>query len=165
YIILIVIVIGGGIYVGLRFLKPANASSNNQSADASGQNNSGPGGRFGGGGRGNFKPLTGTIASISGLTIVMTASDGSTKNIVTTSDTRISEMDNGTRQTLSISDLKTGETINVMAQDTTVNPITPQMIIIGTFTPPAESSGGYQGGGNGGGWNGGSQNNSGSMVN
>jgi len=95
----------------------------------------------------------------------MTASDGSTKNIVTTSDTRISEMDNGTRQTLSISDLKTGETINVMAQDTTVNPITPQMIIIGTFTPPAESSGGYQGGGNGGGWNGGSQNNSGSMVN
>ncbi len=145
YILIIVVILVGGIYSGIRFLKPANAGSNDQTANASGQNPSGQNGRFAGG-RGNVKPLTGTISSISGMTIVMTASDGSTKNIATTGETRISEMENGSRTTLALTDLTVGETINVMAQDTSADPITPRIIIVGTFSPP---SGGSQGGG----WN------------
>ena len=154
YIVLIVIVLVGGGYAAFHFLKPANAGNNNQTVDAVGQNPGGQG-RFGGGNRGNFKPLHGTITSINSSTIIMKADDGSSKKIAVASDTRISKMDNGSRTTLVLSDLKTGDELNVMAQDTTTDQITPQMIIVGTFSPPTGGQGGYRDGG----WNGGNRDN------
>lgn len=149
YIVILVVVLGGAFFAALKYLKSSKAQ-NNQTADANGQNSPGQNGRFGrGGNRGNFTPLHGTISGVSDSTIVMKTDDGSSKNITTTSDTRIMKMDNGERSTLALSDLKVGDEINVMTEDSSQNPIAARMIFIGTFSPPA-NRGQWQGGGTGG---------------
>ena len=154
YIIIIVLGLAGVVFGGITFFKKSNPNSSQtvQSQNATNPNNAGPGsggrgswGGQGGAGRANFKPLHGTVSSTSSDTIVMKADDGSSKNITVSSDTRISKMDNGERTTLAITDVKSGDEINVMAQDTTGSTITPRMIIIGTFSPP-QGRGSYQGG-------------------
>lgn len=146
YILLLVIVVVSSAAAGYFLLRPKTASTALEQTTSPDKN-----GYSGGfsqdrqGGRGNFKPLHGTISSINtnSGTIMMKADDGSTKNISISSDTRISKMDNSQRQELAITDLSAGEEINVMASDTTQTDITPRMIVIGTFTPPSRGS--YQG--------------------
>jgi hypothetical protein len=72
----------------------------------------------------------------------MKADDNSVKNISVSSDTRISKMTDEQQETLTIAEVKTGDEINVMAQDTTTGDITAQMIVIGTFTPPQRGESG-----------------------
>lgn len=153
YIIILVIGLLAITFAGIKFFKKSNQSSTqaSESQGSSSPNNAGQGSGTGrgqrGANRGNFKPLHGTVTSVSSDTITMKADDASTKNIAVSSTTRISKTDNGQRVTLTISDIKTGDEINVMAQDTTTSNITARMIIIGTFTPPQRSgssqSGGY----------------------
>jgi hypothetical protein len=154
YIIILVLGLAGVVFGGIMFFKKSNTNSAQtaKSQDATNPNNAGPGsggrgswGGQGGAGRANFKPLHGTVSSVNSDTIVMKADDGSSKNITVSSDTRISRTDNGQRATLAITDVKTGDEINVMAQDTTQSTITPRMIIIGAFTAP-QGRGSYQGG-------------------
>ena len=150
YLGVIVIVVVLVVWAGIKILKPSSTTADTSSPNSQ----TGPGNKRGqwgqGGERGNFKPLHGTITSIDANsgTIVMKADDGSTKNITTDSTTRISEMSNDTRQTLAISDLTSGEEINVMASDTSAATITPRMIIVGAFTPPQRPSGSYGNGEN-----------------
>jgi hypothetical protein len=127
--VLVLIILVGGVYL---LVKKTN-SKNTQTASNS-QNGGQNSFRRGGGNfanRGNFKPITGTISSISGQTIVLKVSDGTTKNI-DCSNARISEFSNGSRTQLSMSDLTVNETINVMG-DSTQNPIQARMIIVGTM--------------------------------
>ena len=114
----------------------------------------GPGGssRFGSGqrtGRGNFKPTTGTIASISGQTLVITLADNTTKNIDCSNTSRISETQNGTTTQLAFADLKVGDKINVMGTDTN-GTIAARMIFIGDMPTRGGGGGGYGGSGSGG---------------
>lgn len=139
YITVLVLILGGIDYAAVKFTKPKTNSNSTAAAGAAPSN-----GRFGGHGqdfnRGDFKPLTGTVSSINGQTIIMKADDGSSKNITVASTTRISKPENGQRASLTILDIKVGDTINIMADDTTVADITPRMIFIGTFSPPQNGS-------------------------
>ena len=135
------LVIGGLVFLGLKFLKPKNnaltaQATNNQFPQGNGASG-GWAGRGNGQGRGgNFTPpVHGTIQSINSDTIVLTADDGSTKNVTITSDTRITDMENGQRTTLALSDLTNGEAISVMNSGTDTTNIQARMIIVGTFTP------------------------------
>jgi hypothetical protein len=83
--------------------------------------------------RGDFKPLHGTISSISGNSIIMKSDDGSTKTINISDSTRISAEENGQINTLQFSDLKQNDEINVMASDTTQSTIDAKMIFIGSM--------------------------------
>jgi hypothetical protein len=143
YVLILVIGIGGiafGAYEIHKLSSNKTATATNDQNPSQGGNNPGGGGgrQWGqGGGRGNFTPpVHGTIASISGSTIVMTADDGSTKNVAVSGTTRITETQNGSRTTLQLSDLKQGEEISVMNSGTDTTNLTARMIIIGTFTPP-----------------------------
>jgi len=154
YIVLVVIVIGAAVFLWYKFLGPGKTKSTQTADNGSQQNGSGFGGqngqsrgRGGSGQRGNFTPLHGTVSSINGQTIVMKADDGSNKNIICDSNTRISEQDNGQMTQLALTDLKNGDEITVMANGSTSGDITPRMIIIGTFTRPSGGSGRNWGGG------------------
>jgi len=154
YIIILIVVVGGIVFASLKFFKKADHQSETAAAqDPIDPNNRGQGanGRSWGGGQGgnrpSMKPLHGTVSSTSSDAIVMKADDGSSKNISISPDTLISRMDNGQRETLTISDVKNGDEINVMAEDSSQSTITPRMIIIGTFSMPQRGqSGGYPGG-------------------
>ena len=153
YIIALLLVIGGLVWLGFKFLKPKNNNVVAQTTDNQPTGDSQSGGWAGRGnrqgGRGNFSPpVHGTIQSISGNNIILTADDGSTKNVTTDANTRITDMENGERTQLALSDLANGESISVMNSGTDTTNITARMIFIGTFTPG-------QGRGN---WGGGSQN-------
>jgi len=143
-IVLLAIVIGAGWW-----LYKSSQAKNSQNTQDQSQDQFGPSGRQWGGGnggnRGIFTPLHGTITEINGSTIIMKADDGSNKNITITSDTRIMKTENGQRTTLAMSDLKIGDEINVMSQDTSADPVSARMIIIGTFSPPT-NRGQWQGG-------------------
>jgi len=144
YIAIVVVVVAGAVWAGAKFLGKSNGSNNGGSV--AGANNQR--GQFGQGrGRGNFKPLSGTIQSISGQTIAMKADDGSAKNITVADTTRIMKQDNGQRVTLTIADLKVSDKINIMSDDNTKTDITARMIMVGDFTPP---QGGFRPGGSGG---------------
>lgn len=137
YLVMLIVVFGGVIYFGVKYLKPKN--TDNQVAS---QNQNGGFRQGGGTGRENFTPpITGTVSSISNQTIVMKESDGTIKNITCDSSTRISKEDNGQRATLAISDIKTGDTINVMSSDTSGANITAKMIFVGTMSFPTRGNG------------------------
>jgi len=144
-IVLLAIVIGAGWW----FYKLSQAKNAQNTQDQS-QDQFGLSGRQWSGGkggnRGNFKPLHGAISEISDSIIVIKTNDGSSKNIATTSDTRIMKMENGQRITLEFSDLKVGDEINIMAQDSNQSTITARMIFIGTFSPPINRGQGQGGG-------------------
>lgn len=155
YIVILLVAVGICTFAGFKFLKGsksntaaqmANSSAQDQpgSGFGSGNGNSAQGGRSGrnGQGRGNFQPVHGTIASIDGQIIKMTADDNSTKNITTSSTTRITRMDSGQRVTLTLSDLKVGDEINVMNSGTDTTNIAARMIIVGQFTMPQNGGGG-----------------------
>jgi len=150
YIVAMLLVVGGFVWLSVKFLKPksntlAVQATNNQFPQGNGQSG-GWAGRGNGQGRGNFAPpVHGTIKSISGSTIVMTADDGSTKNVTTSADTRITEMTNGQRTELALSDLTNGEEISVMNSGTDTTNLQARMIIIGTFTP-GQNRGSWSGG-------------------
>lgn len=155
YIIILMCGVGILSFIGLKILKSSNAKTANsdQSQTANGPANSqnqDPSGqsRRGGGARGNFKPLEGTITSISEQTIVMKADDGSTKTINCSDSTRIMSQDNSQRTTLTLNDLKSGDLINVMSNDNTQATIDARMIFLGQFTPP-QNGGSYRGGSQG----------------
>ncbi|MGA2666638.1 MAG: hypothetical protein ABSE91_00930 [Patescibacteria group bacterium] len=149
YLILIFVVILAAIFGGYELFKSSKSSNQQASANSGSQSGSSGSRRFGGS-RDNFKPLHGNITALNGQTIVMKADDGSTKNIDISSSTRIMEQQNGQMTQLSLSDLKVGDEINVMASDTTSSDITPRMIIIGQFQRPTNfspGSGGFNGSG------------------
>lgn len=148
--LLVALIIGGGVTFGILKLTKANKGSSqqaisndqfNQKGEAGGQ---GFAGRIG---RGNFSPpTTGTIQTISGSTITLTATDNSTKSITTDSNTRFSKFDNGTRTTLALSDLKTGDQISVMGTSDSSGNITARMVFIGQMPTPqrrSSESGGF----------------------
>ena len=136
YIILLVIVLGGSIWAGIKFLKPTN--KNNQTSGS----NLNQGRRFQGQGnfnRANFPRIHGTISSINGSTIVLKADDGNNKNIICSSSTRIIKQENGQMSQLTISDLKMGDEINVMSSATDgQSDIQARAIIVGKFQPPQD---------------------------
>lgn len=128
---------------GVLIYKASKTKATNQTVADSSQNTPGQNGRgnWQGGQRGNrvnFQPVQGTIQSIdnSTSTIVMKASDNSVKNVTCSSSTRIMKTDNGTRQTLAITDLKPGDQINVVSSDNTQATIAARMIIIGQLQSP-----------------------------
>ena len=145
YIAIIVVIVAGAVWAGAKFLGKSG-DSNNQgqvAGESQGRDQFGPGR-----GRGNFKPLQGTITSISDQKIVMKADDGNTKNITVSSSTRIMKQENGERVALTLADLKAGDKINVMSDDTNKADIEARMIMIGEFTPP-QNRGSFPGGFNG----------------
>jgi len=146
YIIILIIGLLAITFASVKFFKkikenPVDTSNIENSFDPNATGQSQARGQRGGN-RGNFKPLHGTVTSINGNTIVMKADDNSVKNISVSSDTRISKMTDEQQETLTIAEVKTGDEINVMAQDTTTGDITAQMIVIGTFTPPQRGESG-----------------------
>lgn len=132
YLIMLIVILGGLIFFGAKYLKPKNTDS---PAMSQSQNNGFN--RGGGGGRGNFTPpITGTVESVNNQVVVMKESDGTIKNITVEASTRILKEDDGQRKTLVISDIKTGDKINVMSSDTSSSNITAQMIFVGTMSFP-----------------------------
>ncbi len=155
YIILLICVVGAATFFGFKFLRSSNSKQASVTSpdQAGGFAQNGYGGGAGrtrnpNSNRPNFKPLHGTISSIQDQTIVMKADDGSSKNIICSSTTRIMEQSNGQRVQLAVTDLKVGDEINLMSSDTTQSNITAQMIFIGQFTMPQRGSGSWQGGQN-----------------
>jgi hypothetical protein len=133
YLIILVLVIVL-LAIGYLHLTGKNTNSTTGQTNSAGSNNGYGPGRFGGGsgGRGNFQMVQGTIQSISGTTIVITVSDGTTKTITTDSSTRFMDFENGQRTTTSLSSLTTGEAINVPTSDSSQTTIAAKMIFIGT---------------------------------
>ena len=152
YIAIIIIVIASTTFAVFKFVLPANSKSQDSSEIADngsmGSYNGSTGGQNGrtgrGGQRGNFQRLHGTITSISSQTINMTADDKSTKTLTCDDNTRISTQENGQMTQLTLSELKPGDEINVMGDDTSSSNITPRMIIVGTFTAPQNGGGSWQ---------------------
>jgi hypothetical protein len=151
YIGVIVLILAIGGYFCWKFFKGSNSNQNSQAnsnAQQSPGGQSGFGGRQGSGGRtrGNFKPLHGTISSVSAAAIVMKADDGSSKTINVSDSTRISSQVNGQRTTLAITDLKQNDEINVIATDTTTATIDARMIFIGAMPTMGQRPSGQQDG-------------------
>lgn len=144
--------VGGFIFGAVKFAG-ANKNSSSQTAannPANNQNSSG-GGRGSGGrsGRGNFSPpTTGTIQTISGPNLTLTASDNSIKNVTTDSNTRFSKFDNGNRTQISLTDLKVGDQVSVIGSSDSTGTIVARMVFLGQMP-----TGGFRGGSNGSGGN------------
>lgn len=126
----VILLVGYKLFIGNK----NNSSSNQQQAGYGG------GGGFGGGNRGNFKPTTGTISSISGQILEVNVS-GTTDKVDCSNVSRIMESENGTTTQLTFSDLKVGQTVNVMGTNSN-GTIAARMIFIGTMPTRSNNNSG-----------------------
>lgn len=138
YIALILIGLAILIFAGIKFFKSGDSKS--KSAENQNSENNFSDGQYGrrgpGGNRAGIKPVSGTIESISGQTIKIKTDNESSKNIICSDETRISEQVDGEMSQLSLSDLMVGDKINVMTEDSSSSDIKARMIMVGEFTPP-----------------------------
>jgi hypothetical protein len=123
-VVLVIIAGVGGFFGGMQYQKSQSGASGQFAARGLGQ------GRFGGQ-NSSFRPVRGQILSIDSNSLTVKLSDGSTKIVVLASNTTFVKS-----ATAAQSDLKTGDTVNVIgsqnsdgsvtASDVAINPTTMQ---------------------------------------
>jgi hypothetical protein len=113
------IALGTGAFVGMRSAANNTASTTQPANGFQGQ---GPGGQGGQGGPPGFQQgdsAFGLLQSVNGTTLTLQTPDGQTVKVTTTSSTQITKVVNGSVQSVSLSDLTTGQP--VVAQGTTAS--------------------------------------------
>jgi hypothetical protein len=121
--VLIVLAAGGGFVGGMQFQKGNAGSGFSQGGNGAFRQRSGATGQ-------NFRPVRGQVLSQDKNTLTVKLSDGSTRIVVLSGSTVYLKSSTGSQ-----SDLKTGDTVNVIgtqnsdgsvtAQDVQLNPTTP----------------------------------------
>lgn len=147
YIVILVAVLGVVVWAGIKFFKSSKSNQNSQ-ANSNSQNQGFRGGGFN---RGNFTRTHGIVSSISPSGLVMKADDGSTKNVVVSTSTRIMKEENSQPSQIKLSDIKTGDEITVMSSSTSGD-LQARMIMDGQFTFNRSQNGSFpnfNGGGSG----------------
>jgi hypothetical protein len=146
YIVILVAVLGIVVWAGIKFFKSSKGNQNSQT-NSNSQNQ----GFRGGGNRAGFNRIHGTVSSISQNGLVMKADDGSTKNVVVSTSTRIMKEKNGQPSQIKLSDIKTGDEITVMSSSASGD-LQARMIMDGQFTFNRSQNGSFpnfNGGGSG----------------
>ena len=126
------LIAGGAIFVLSRGSSSSKTNASSSSSPASGANG-GPGGRAGGFTRG-------TIDSISGSKLAVTATDGTITNVVTNSSTTVSLTIDGT-----ISDIAVGDQISVQGTTTGTDTAADQITDMGDATALTNGQNGQRG--------------------
>ncbi len=129
-IVLIILALGGGFYAGMKY-QSQKISSNFAGVAGNGTIRQ----RFGGLGQ-NFRPIRGEVLGMDKNTLTVKLSDGSTKVVVLSSATVFFKS-----STASSSDVKTGDTVNVVGSQNSDGSVTAQDIQI---NPPARPTAGVQ---------------------
>ncbi len=129
-VVLVIIAAGGGFFGGMMYQKNQTSS-----LGVTGTNGSRQGGNFAGrlgGQNSNFRPVRGQVLNMDNNSLTVKMSDGSTKIVVLSSSTSFVQSTKA-----ALSDVKTGDTVNVVgtqnsdgsvtAQDVQINPPQQQM--------------------------------------
>jgi Cu/Ag efflux protein CusF len=129
-VVLVIIAAGGGFFGGMMYQKNQTSS-----LGVTGANGSRQGGNFAGrfgGQNSNFRPVRGQVLNMDNNSLTVKMSDGSTKIVVLSSSTSFVQSTKA-----ALSDVKTGDTVNVVgtqnsdgsvtAQDVQINPPQQQM--------------------------------------
>jgi Cu/Ag efflux protein CusF len=129
-VILIIIAAAGGFFGGMVYQK-----NQTPSFGMMGQNGSRQGGNFAGrlgqsGQNSNFRPVRGQVLSIGNNSLTVKMSDGSTKIVVLSSSTSFAQSTKA-----ALSDIKTGDTVNVVGTQNSDGSVTAQDVQI---NPPAQ---------------------------
>jgi hypothetical protein len=131
-IVLIIIAAAGGFFGGMMFQKnqtPSFAGMMGQNGPRQGGNFAG---RFGGqaGQNSNFRPVRGQVLSMNNNSLTIKMSDGSTKIVVLSSSTAFMQSTKA-----ALSDVETGDTVNVVGTANSDGSVTAQDVQI---NPPAQ---------------------------
>ena len=129
--VLIIIAVGAGFFGGMMYQKSQTSSF----GGAMGQNGSRQGGNFAGrvgqnGQNQNFRPVRGQVLSMDNNSLTVKMSDGSTKIVVLSSSTAFMQSTKA-----ALSDVKTGDTVNVVGTANSDGSVTATDIQI---NPPAQ---------------------------
>ena len=130
-VVLVIIAAGAGFFGGMMYQKSQTSSF----GGAMGQNVSRQGGNFAGrvgqnGQNQNFRPVRGQVLSMDNNSLTVKMSDGSTKIVVLSSSTSFAQSTKA-----ALSDVKTGDTINVVGTQNSDGSVTAQDVQI---NPPAQ---------------------------
>jgi Cu/Ag efflux protein CusF len=132
-VVLIIVAVAGGFFGGVMYQKTQSPTFGSGMMGQNGSRQGAFAGRFGSqnGQNANFRPVRGQVVGMDNSSMTVKMSDGSTKLVVLSSSTSYMQS-----TAAKLSDIKTGDTVNVVgtqnsdgsvtAQDIQINPVQPQ---------------------------------------